>query len=64
MKAIVSGLLWAAALLLVALASRMGVIARGSAQPLVLGLAVIAAIRLGAIGQRRRKGESCQGGAR
>jgi len=60
MKTIVSGLIWATVILAIALASHFGGIAKDSATTVILGLAVISAIQLGVIGQRRRSCGSCR----
>lgn len=59
MKAIVSGLIWAAAILAIALASRGGLIARGDAANVILVLAVLSAIQIGTIARRARSCAAC-----
>lgn len=48
MQSLRSGLLWAGAILLVALASRLGMIARDDAANVILVLAVLSAIQIAA----------------
>lgn len=64
MKAIVSGLIWAAAILAIALASRGGLIARGDAANVILVLAVLSAIQIGTIARRTRSCAACREKAR
>lgn len=63
MKSIVSGLIWAATILVIALAARAGLIARHGASNVILVLAVLSAIQLAALPHRRGGCGACAKGS-
>ena len=60
MKSIPSAILWATAILAVAIASAAGLIARDNAANAVVALAVLAAVQIGSAS--RRRGGCCRDG--
>ena len=61
MKSIPGAILWAVAILTVAIASAAGLIARDNAANAVVALAVLAAVQIGSAS--RRRGDCCRDSA-